>query len=212
MKLQGEEDMSNFTEYKTENELNYVNKVLADKDLRVVMKKLFSSFPDNVKAEIFTNETDGIEKYFNKDGRRISGGVDAVFTIENNSLTRVFSYENGSVQLRITINKVLFDNGSNNSYSAKIMKKRFNENLEAGVLPRVILTYRSKPTPVKIEGQSELRQYQIKEIEKVLFENVATHKQKLFTSQRKKVYVPEQVFEIENTSGFNLTNEREDKE
>ena len=204
--------MSNFTEYKSAKELNYVNKVIADKDLRVVMKKLFSSFPDSVKSEIFTNETDGIEKYFNKNGRRISGGVDAVFTIENNSLTRVFSYENGSVQLRITINKVLFDNGSNNPYSAKIMKKRFDEDLEAGNLPRVILTYRGKPTPVKVEGESELRQYQIKEIEKVLFENVATHEHKIFTIQRKKIYVPEQVIEIENSFGFNKTNEREDKE
>lgn len=204
--------MSSFTNYKTESELKYVNKVLADKDLRVVMKKLFSSFPDNVKAEIFTNDIFAREKYFNKNGKQISGGSETVFTVENDNLARVFSYENGSVHLRIIINKLLFDNGSNNPYSAKIMKKRFDEDLEAGNLPRVILTYRGKPTPVKVEGESELRQYQIKEIEKVLFENVATHEHKIFTIQRKKIYVPEQVFEIENSFGFNKTNEREDKE
>lgn len=204
--------MSNFTDYKTESELKYVNKVLADKDLRVVMKKLFSSFPDNVKAEIFTNDIFAREKYFNKNGKQISGGSETVFTVENDNLARVFSYENGNVHLRIIINKLLFDNGSNNPYSAKIMKKRFDEDLETGNLPRVILTYRGKPTPVKVEGESELRQYQIKEIEKVLFENVATHEHKIFTIQRKKIYVPEQVFEIENSFGFNKTNEREDKE
>ena len=204
--------MSSFTNYKTESELKYVNKVLADKDLRVVMKKLFSSFPDNVKAEIFTNDIFAREKYFNKNGKQISGGSETVFTVENDNLARVFSYENGSVHLRIIINKLLFDNGSNNPYSAKIMKKRFDEDLEAGNLPRVILTYRGKPTPVKVEGESELRQYQIKEIEKVLFENVATHEHKIFTIQRKKIYVPEQVIEIENSFGFNKTNEREDKE
>lgn len=204
--------MSSFTDYKTESELNYVNKLLTDKDLRVVMKKLFSSFPENVKAEIFTNDIFAREKYFNKNGKQISGGSETVFTVENDNLARVFSYENGSVHLRIIINKLLFDNGSNNPYSAKIMKKRFDEDLEAGDLPRVILTYRGKPTPVKVEGESELRQYQIKEIEKVLFENVATHEHKIFTIQRKKIYVPEQVFEIENSFGFNKTNEREDKE
>lgn len=204
--------MSNFTDYKTESELKYVNKVLADKDLHVVMKKLFSSFPENVKAEIFTNDIFAREKYFNKNGKQIHGGSETVFTVENDNLARVFSYENGNVHLRIIINKLLFDNGSNNPYSAKIMKKRFDEDLEAGNLPRVILTYRGKPTPVKVEGESELRQYQIKEIEKVLFENVATHEHKIFTIQRKKIYVPEQVFEIENSFGFNKTNEREDKE
>lgn len=204
--------MSSFTDYKTESELNYVNKLLTDKDLRVVMKKLFSSFPENVKAEIFTNDIFAREKYFNKNGKQISGGSETVFTVENDNLARVFSYENGSVHLRIIINKLLFDNGSNNPYSAKIMKKRFDEDLEAGDLPRVILTYRGKPTPVKVEGESELRQYQIKEIEKVLFENVATHEHKIFTIQRKKIYVPEQVFETENNFGFNKTNEREDKE
>lgn len=204
--------MSSFTDYKTESELNYVNKLLTDKDLRVVMKKLFSSFPENVKAEIFTNDIFAREKYFNKNGKQISGGSETVFTVENDNLARVFSYENGSVHLRIIINKLLFDNGSNNPYSAKIMKKRFDEDLEAGDLPRVILTYRGKPTPVKVEGESELRQYQIKEIEKVLFENVATHEHKIFTIQRKKIYVPEQVIEIENSFGFNKTNEREDKE
>lgn len=204
--------MSSFTDYKTESELNYVNKLLTDKDLRVVMKKLFSSFPENVKAEIFANDIFAREKYFNKNGKQISGGSETVFTVENDNLARVFSYENGSVHLRIIINKLLFDNGSNNPYSAKIMKKRFDEDLEAGDLPRVILTYRGKPTPVKVEGESELRQYQIKEIEKVLFENVATHEHKIFTIQRKKIYVPEQVFETENNFGFNKTNEREDKE
>lgn len=204
--------MSSFTDYKTESELNYVNKLLTDKDLRVVMKKLFSSFPENVKAEIFTNDIFAREKYFNKNGKQIPGGSETVFTVENDNLARVFSYENGSVHLRIIINKLLFDNGSNNPYSAKIMKKRFDEDLEAGDLPRVILTYRGKPTPVKVEGESELRQYQIKEIEKVLFENVATHEHKIFTIQRKKIYVPEQVIEIENSFGFNKTNEREDKE
>lgn len=204
--------MSSFTNYKTESELNYVNKLLADKDLRVVMKKLFSSFPDSVKAEIFAHDVFAREKYFNKNGKQISGGAETVFTVENDNLARVFSYENGSVHLRIIINKLLFDNGSNNPYSAKIMKKRFDEDLEAGDLPRVILTYRGKPTPVKVEGESELRQYQIKEIEKVLFENVATHEHKIFTIQRKKIYVPEQVFETENNFGFNKTNEREDKE
>lgn len=204
--------MSSFTNYKTESELNYVNKLLTDKDLRVVMKKLFSSFPENVKAEIFTNDIFAREKYFNKNGKQISGGSETVFTVENDNLARVFSYENSSVHLRIIINKLLFDNGSNNPYSAKIMKKRFDEDLEAGDLPRVILTYRGKPTPVKVEGESELRQYQIKEIEKVLFENVATHEHKIFTIQRKKIYVPEQVIEIENSFGFNKTNEREDKE
>ena len=73
--------MSSFTDYKTESELNYVNKLLTDKDLRVVMKKLFSSFPENVKAEIFTNDIFAREKYFNKNGKQISGGSETVFTV-----------------------------------------------------------------------------------------------------------------------------------
>lgn len=193
--------MSAFSEYLTERELNTVNKVLADKGLKSIMNRLFSGFPENVRGEIFTNQLDDRERYFDKEGRQVSGGMEAVFTLNNNSAYRSFAYENGSVEFKLTLNKLLFDNGSNNAYNSKAMKKRFGVELEIGYLPRVIVSYKGKPVPMR---EGELKQYQITEMEYVLFENVNNHDQKLFTSQRKKVYVPEQVYEISNSVNFGM--------
>lgn len=188
-----------------EKDIDLVGILFSDDEVRSDMGKLISSIPENVKKEMFTDELGG-EKYYDKNGKRAKFEADAVYVTLNNTMVRNFSYKNGNVEMKIHVNKVLYDNGSNNPYPENYMRQYYNLKMH-NFLPKVELVYKCKPKPVK--DKDGIDKLQVKEVTKVLLEQRATGERKIMTLRNQFVYVPEQRRNLEHVGYFTELGEKE---
>ena len=154
------------------NHLKYINKLLTDEDIAKEMKQVFSQIPDNVLTELEGGEVDEKEKFFDKNGKQLDASDKAAYCLLNNNSVVSFKIKTESFALEYVVNKALYDNGNNNPYDKKFMKKYCKVDIGPR-LPRAVL---------KIRKQDE---EDLEVVDKILFENRATGDSAIVTMQHK---------------------------
>ena len=83
------------SETRTEREISDLNKVLKETDIQQKMKEIFNKLPQSVLDAFFSSETYEHEFFFDKNGKKITGGEKVRYTANNTDTIRELTCESG---------------------------------------------------------------------------------------------------------------------
>ena len=193
------------SETRTEREISDLNKVLKETDIQQKMKEIFNKLPQSVLDAFFSSETYEHEFFFDKNGKKITGGEKVRYTANNTDTIRELTCESG-YYLDINIYKdPVYD--KKNPYSTKNLNEKYNLDIEEGYLPRVVLSYTA--SPIKTEDEDGVIKIKRKTVEKVLLVSRTAEIPKIITIEKCDIDVPEQTVHKHDFALINIPVSKE---